>query len=88
MKSKKKIKLSLICLMLFIVIAVFGVWLLIFACNGECGSDIHGGMLTFVCPRLFFPKAGSIIVIIIGTAGAIVSGCYFVFRYKIKKERK
>lgn len=43
---------------------ILGTLFLLFACHGECGSDVHGGMFTWVCPRFYVPISACIVMMI------------------------
>lgn len=67
---KEKYKKPLITLLtLSIVSVIFGILFLIFACHGECGSDVHGGLWTFVCPRFYVSLFICVVMIAIGATG-------------------
>lgn len=71
---KEKFKKPLNILLTFSLVSViFGILFLLFACNGECGSDIHGGLWTWVCPKFYVPTSVCIILIVVGAIGVFAS---------------
>ena len=82
--NERKKNLLIVAFGISIALLILGMLLLLMACHGECGSDVHGGMLTWVCPRVYCPKVVSITMSVIGAVGMIVSSCFLIFSAKSK----
>ena len=72
---KNTIVIGLIVSLCFVAL---GIVFLIISCDGSCSSDVHGGMLTWVCPKFFFPKSSSIEIITIGSICAIITVAFLL----------
>ncbi|MCL2540399.1 MAG: hypothetical protein FWE53_03085 [Firmicutes bacterium] len=59
---------------------ILGAVLLGVSCDGSCGSDVHGGMLTWVCPKFWFPPVFSVGMIVFGGIGAISAGIFWLLQ--------
>ena len=65
-----------------LAIMIFGIVSLIISCDGSCGASNHGGDLTWVCPEFYIRPAASIIMIVLGGIGVVVSTILFLVRRK------
>ena len=68
-------------LVISVVIVIFGVILWSISCDGSCNSSNHGGTNLDICSRFFFPTGGSILVILLGGLGIVLSA-FFLWMFK------
>ena len=82
-----KRKMTLTILAISMAVAICGAVLLFVSCDGSCGAANHGGMLTFVCFKTYFPRVWSITLIVSGGIGIVAATILFSYSEKLCRQR-